>query len=417
MLVSKLVNYSQFSNTPCFNHDGYFIIILDESKNVLDDHRDSSRSLQNLGIANAIFVIYGRTSSYLEFFSFQKALTTQDAVDHLFADKSAMFQGYRYQVLRRVLAPYFYVEQDQFEGFDKQLLDIISEYQSATVEYGEGGYIEDNISFAFGYSQRRTSFDLSLFRSRTGIKTILDRAYLPEWDHLCIIVPKRHRRMRFLRLIKPFETNLWILIVVLAAIRMIMRRYVNVKLLVLAYIFWKFVLAESYLAKIIQFLTDLKYFPDPETVAELIHRKEKFAIYPEEKGILEDYPEAVIHIIVNKTKTEFFEHSRQNFNTRTNDKLIIILKERLGPYASCYGFAKNHPIRKIFERYMRQVFESGIWRKIYDQYTTKEGRFLTFLRQNEYPIDFEDFETLWILLGIGVVISMICFLVEMCKKR
>ncbi|EDS28594.1 conserved hypothetical protein [Culex quinquefasciatus] len=100
---------------------------------------------------------------------------------------------------------------------------------------------------------------------------------------------------------------------------------------------------------------------------------------------------------------EFFEHSRQNFNTRTNDKLIIILKERLGPYASCYGFAKNHPIRKIFERYMRKVFESGIWRKIYDQYTTTEGRFRTFLRPNKYPIDFEDFETLWILLGIGVI--------------
>ncbi|EDS28593.1 conserved hypothetical protein [Culex quinquefasciatus] len=211
----------------------------------------------------------------------------------------------------------------------------------------------------------------------------------------------------------------------------ILWRRVKLRLIVLAFLILKFALTESYLVKVIQFLTDMKYEADPQTIAEVIERKEVFAVYPEEVEILEEFNNVILKIVhklkqyfindyatIHFCKTaHFFEHSDQNFNPQTNDKLIIILKERVRPFASCYGFAKNHPIRSLFERYMRRVFESGIWRRIYDHHTTAEGRFWMLLRPNEYPIDFKDLSPLWVVLGIGLAVSLACFLVEMFRNR
>lgn len=392
--------------------------------------------MRKFGIINAIFVLYDQSNFNATLISYNllegqhSELSPQNALDQLFTSKHNIFHGYKYRVLLRILIPYFYIEHGQLKGFDKQLLTIISGAHRATIDYVERGFREDNLSFAYGDSKHRSTLDFSLFRSRTKENTALDRVFLPEWDELCIAVPKRHQLLGLLQLTRPFDSGLWIFITVYVIFRLLWRS-IKLRLIVLAFIILEFALTEGYLAKVIQFLTDMKYVADPQTIAEVIERKEVFAVFPEEVEVLAEFDNVILKIVQNRKQylindyatiyfcktAKVFEHSDQNFNPLTNDKRIIILKERVRPLASCYGFAKNHPIRSMFERYMRRVFESGIWRRIYDRHSTAEGRFRTLLRPNKYPIDFKDLSPLWVVLGIGLAVGFACFWAEMFKNR
>lgn len=424
----------QISEVACFNHAGYFVLILFQSENVHKVISETSQSLRELGVINAVYVIHGQSSTNVQLVSYDWArkehinLSAKQAVDNLFARKYGIFREYRYRVLLKILVPYFYVEYDQLKGFDVQLLDTISQAHLATAEYTDRRDGEENITLAFGDSDRRATFDLSLFRSRHNKSSNLDWTYLPEWDELCISVPKRHHRLGLLQLTKPFNFELWIVVVALMVLKFLFNG-VKLRLIILAFVILEFNLTEGYLAKVIQFLSDLKYYEDPKTIEQLIERNEVFAVFSQERVVLEEFEGIVMHTIENKKETligeyatihycktaEVFERSEYNFNPRTNDKLVIILEKRLRSYASCYGFAKNHPIRTLFEHYMRLVFESGIWRKIYGHYTTMGGHFSTLLRPNDYPIGFEDLVSLWILLGLGLGSGFVCFLAEICR--
>lgn len=398
------------------------------------DLQKSSQSLKELGILNAVFVLYDQYDGKIELWSsyiFHKDLinvSIPQAIDQLTTRKSSEFYSYKYRVLVRMLHPYLYLEQGQLKGLDKQLLDIFSEAHHATIEYGFKGTVEENFSFALEHSPSRSTFDLSLFRSYTVTDTFLERVFLPEWDELCIAVPKRHQGLGLLQLTKPFKAELWILIATLIVAKICCKRG-KIRLISISFVILEFALTEGYLVKVIQFLSDMKYIPDPQTIAEAIKREEIFEVYPDEVEVLQGF-KGVVTRIINKDKhlgdyatihfcktAQFFEHSELNFNPRTNDKLIIILKERVRPFASCYWFAKNHPIRSLFQRYLRMVFESGIWRKIYDQYVNTEDQFRVLLRPNDYPIKFKDLNSLWIFVGLGLTASFVCFLAETCKKH
>lgn len=338
--------------------------------------------------------------------------------------------GYRYRVHIKMLIPYFYYLNDKLVGLDKQLVEVIINHQNATVEYDERR-MEYSIWLAAQYDPKgKDFFDMSLRRSHEAERTILDQVYLPEWDEICVVVPKRYDRLVFLQLTKPFRIELWALFGVFITVRLLLRR-VELKLILFAFILLEFFLMEGYLAKAIQFLTDMKYIPDPKTMEELIDRGEIFAArLVEEKELSRFGNVAIFHVDRNKSlfltryatvhycKTaHFFERSASNINSVSKKKHIFTLKERLRPFPNHYGFARNHPLKKDFEKHLRAVFESGIWRKIYDLFEVEDERFRLLLTPNEFPIGFDDLYSLWIMLGLGWVFSVTGILVELLTTK
>lgn len=414
--LNIFVSLIQIDEIPCFNSEGLFVLFVEKCGCYKDIINRMAAMFEKFGVFRLTFVLFQRDN-------FNVAI-----VNHmtLFGNiESIKANGYRYRVHIKMLIPYFYYLNDKLFGLDKQLVEVIINHQNATVEYDER--MEYGLWLAAHYDpEGKDFFDLSLRRSHEPVRTTLDQVYLPEWDEICVVVPKRYNRLVFLQLTKPFEIELWGLLAVLITVRFLLRR-VQIKLVLLTFILLKFFIMEGYLTKAIQFLTDMKYIPDPKTMEELIDRGEVFAARPVEENELSRFGNAAIfHVDGDKERfltryatvyycktAKFFEQNAFNINSDSKKKQIFTLKERLRPFPSHYGFARNHPLKKIFEKHLRAVFESGIWRKIYDLFEIEDERFKMLLTPNELPIGFDDLYSLWIVLGLGWVVSFASFLVEL----
>ncbi|EDS28592.1 conserved hypothetical protein [Culex quinquefasciatus] len=259
-------------------------------------------------------------------------------------NKKISGNGYHYRVHTKRLQPYFYYDaESKLTGLDDELMQTISKSQNATIEYF---MYEDNYPIWVASQddpQLKYTYDMSLRIGHKPERDLLDKVFLPEWEELCVTVPKKQHRLMILQLTKPFQLEVWIFCVVFIAVR-------------------------TY---------------------------------------------ATIHFC----QTAYMaEHSESNFNPLTNDKYLFILEERLGHLHNFYGFAWNHPLKAIFERKLRYVFESGVWRKIYDRYWTKEEQFRKLLTPNRYPIDFVDLISLWIMVVVGWMVSFVWFAGEIFIK-
>lgn len=380
-----------------------------------------TEKFKNLGLIYASIVLFERDTLNIAVIQ-----TIHTFGDHHGVDP----RGYTYRIHIKDLVPYFYKLHGESVGLDKQLIEIIVGHQNASIEYYSAIRAQHDLwTTSQDNPDQKRMFDLSLQREYKPRHTALDKVYLPEWDEICVTVPKRFERVILLQLTKPFKNELWLLLVVLFVFRLWLRRF-KIRMVILAFSIMDFLLIEGYLVKVIQFLTNLQYAPDPSTMAELIERGEIFAALPLEQQALNGFGKVnffqmsqdkghylMKYATVHFCKTaQMFEHSSYNINPATNDKLFFTLKERLMPFPNYYEFAKNHPLRELFEQHLRSVFESGIWRKIYDFYVSKEERFRTFLAPNEYPIGFKDLGSLWIMLALGFIVSVLCFLIEYFRK-
>ncbi|KAL1395193.1 hypothetical protein pipiens_011429 [Culex pipiens pipiens] len=146
---------------------------------------------------------------------------------------------------------------------------------------------------------------------------------------------------------------------------------------------------ESYLAKVLCYLINMRYDSDPRTMEELDRRGEPFVVLTLEKAILEGYHG--LNIVEVKQKqvwhyrhystiayckiAEYLGHSAVNFDPETNDKLVTVLNERLTIYPAFYPFAGGHPLRSRFRLVLERMFDAGIWAKIYNKWTSEEQQF------------------------------------------
>lgn len=216
---------------------------------------------------------------------------------------------------------------------------------------------------------------------------------------------------------------------------MIARFFINFnrcRVLLMAVLLIEFALTAGYEVKVIQYMTTLRYAPNPRTMADLIARRERFAVGRSELEFLESYGTEINLEVVKHSKERFlgrramlyfcktaegYINSGKNYNPHTNDRLMIILRERLRSHPSSYGFARDHPLRERFERMLRWVFESGIWRKIYDQYSREDEQFRPLMASEEYLVEFGDLAALWVVCGLGWLGAFGVFAVELAWKR
>lgn len=386
--------------------------------------RKTERMLRSFGVINTFHIIPNPLTivTFDLFGNRQADMPPREASLAIAGDRFPDLAGYRYKVHRSAMEPY--------ASIDMTLTREITRHQNASVEFtvGVGGIKEVHFAFNAGDG----SADFSIYKVLLDADSSNERVFLPQWEHLCAIVPRRHWRPLMVQLVKPFCVEVWIFLAFYVAIRGTRgrSRFLNHDLALVMFLIADFCLMESYLAKAMCFLINMRYDPDPKTMAELDRRGETFVLLRTEMPLLEGYHG--LNIIVVKDKldwhfhqysiilyckiAEYLENTDFNFNPDTNDKLATILHERLMRYPAFYTFAKGHPLRHGFEVVLSKLFDAGIWTKIYNKWTSELQQFESFLSGEEKVISFSDMWSLWILLVGGYTISVCCFALEKMRK-
>nr|NP_001345334.1 ionotropic receptor 172 [Aedes aegypti] len=407
------------------------IIFLRNSPDPTTVVQHSSSLLRTLKVAKAIHVIYDPLSMNLTLipYGFLRSDEPRSIARLLTPAASTNLNGYVYKVQYTKLFPFIYHmkftdKPHRIAGLDQELIETIASYQNATITY----------QFDPKSSERCPPMDSWVdfnIRRMACLLISADRLYLPQWDAVCVVVPKRHEHLILLQFTKPFQLGVWIFVCIFLIMRFFIR-FDRWRLLLLTVVLIEFVLTAGYEVKVIQYMASLRYAPNPRTMADLINRGERFVVGAPEVEMMRTYGAGAKVQVVRAAKDSFigkmamlyycgsaeaFYNSELNYNPRTNDRLAILLPERISPYPTSFGFARGHPLRERFERMLGWVFETGIWRKIYDQYARKEQQFQPLVTPNEYLIESSDFKSLWMVCAVGWGLALAVFVGEKMWDR
>lgn len=77
-----------------------------------------------------------------------------------------------------------------------------------------------------------------------------------------------------------------------------------------------------------------------------------------------------------------------------------------------FTFAKFSPFAGLFRQYIIRLVDSGIWGKIYNQWSTSKGQFETLIELSEREIDFDDMVSLWVVTLVAYLICICVFVGE-----
>ncbi|KAL1403824.1 hypothetical protein pipiens_005551 [Culex pipiens pipiens] len=148
-------------------------------------------------------------------------------------------------------------------------------------------------------------------------------------------------------------------------------------------------------------------------------------VIPEEDDEFEDGSLLKVEAIRSSADTEnntndvFKEELRDttlkavlNYNPLTNDRKAFILEERLMSVINFFTFAKFSPFSGLFRQYISRLVDSGIWGKIYNQWSTSQGQFETLIELSEREIDFDDMVSLWAVTLVAYLICICVFVGE-----
>ncbi|XP_039430333.1 uncharacterized protein LOC120413527 [Culex pipiens pallens] len=402
------------------------------------------KNLSLYGTTSALFVeIEDFSVRYFMMKIFDKTIkSVKTPINALFASSFRNLMQYEFKIRINPAIPFHhYVSEHRALGIDVEIVEIIVKHLNGFVKYYML-YPDINV--------QNQQFDLSLQYLRN--LEHVDHVFLPNQEQVCITVPKKHNRVMFIQLFRPFSGEVWIFVVTVACYHLIFQNHVtrlikkrlssrfqiiqptlnifckhHVRFFIVTTQILNFILIEAYLAKVITFLTTMQYEPNPRTLTDLDLRRQSFIVNQQEAYILSNYPNLKLVHYSNKNP-DFFEkyatvvyckiaeywcHSKVNYNPETNDQKAFILDERPASVMNFYSFRKFSPFSELFQDYINQLADTGIWSKIYNQWSTSLGQFETFLENNDRLITFDDMVSLWVVTTVAYLICICVFICEL----
>lgn len=378
---------------------------------------------------------------------FTKAIREQrlsEATSYLFSDKLRDLKGYSYRVSLMNHYPLHHLipGTNRANGIDIELIETVFKHQNASAIYTHD---EDKtaiwIESANDMKKHRTYFDL--FLPPLYELNHLEKFFLPEREEICVTIPNIKRRLLLLQLLRPFQFDVWIFVTGILVVKLIIPKYLPLcltqseayrclllyrRLFVLVIVWLEFLCIESYLAKAMAFLATMRYQSPPKTLTDLDELKFPFWVYPAELIILENYKNLRIELVTHHSMTaqklhqcatihrckvaEYWLNHEMNFNLETNDRKFILLEERPYNFAGAYHFARLSPFINKFQQCIGQLFDCGIWYKIQNPWKSSEEHFTTSINMDERYIKFKDLNSLWIMLIVGLSVSLMIFKLE-----
>uniref|UniRef100_A0A182T3K5 Ionotropic glutamate receptor L-glutamate and glycine-binding domain-containing protein n=1 Tax=Anopheles maculatus TaxID=74869 RepID=A0A182T3K5_9DIPT len=280
---------------------------------------------------------------------------------------------------------------------------------------------------------------------------------LPEMNGVCLVIPKTKKYELLQHLLTPLLSTAWItLIIALLVGSFVAYRYFKNGLLatlifgvdlnapdvsrtertvLFASLVVFFILAEAYQAKLVSLISSCRYPPDPKTVDEFLQTDIMLYVgeatatvisyRPTFKGRVrnatdywfsfdgeQDYGTllpcpAAWDFYVNWINARY---NRYGYNTRPQ---VHIVRETILSMPASYTFASKFLLYPRFKVYLSRIFESGL----IGYWQTEQDRQRLFEQKLEFVendiISFSDLEMVWTVLGIGTIIALVAFLMEL----
>lgn len=375
----------------------------------------------------------------------------ENPIDELFSPKLLNLEQYKFKIFINPATPFHnYFNETHAKGIDAEVVEMIVKHVNGSIKYTKLSvdihYIVDVTSIV----AQRKLFDLSLQYS--ALFENVDHVWPPNHEQVCVTVPKRHERLMFFQLGKPFSVSVWIFVIVVTCYHLFLK-ILSIYFFKMCMSQWKtlvklsnlfaiinqhskfltittdvlcFVLIEAYLAKVITFLATMQYEPNPRTLEDLDRREQPFSVNNLEASLLSKYPNIKINPNFNMTDdsfkkyatvlyckiAEYWSHSLLNYDPKTNDRKAFILEEKLMSVMTFYTFARFSPFTGMFQGYINRLADTGIWGKIYNQWSTSQDQFETYLKATDRMLKFDELVSLWLVTIAAYLICMCVFIGE-----
>ncbi|XP_053663587.1 uncharacterized protein LOC128712737 [Anopheles marshallii] len=282
-----------------------------------------------------------------------------------------------------------------------------------------------------------------------------------DMDGMCILCPVQQEKYFFPHLFKPFSLGAWIflggVLVVCCILRLLFPsifRYDPIlqtlfgvigneynqafpaRALLFGLSWLSFFFSRTYTSRILALMSLGRFDKRPNTIAEFMQSDYMMAIHKEERAQfpLDDFLSKILD------QHEFEQlRGKLGMNFRLEyctvepcglaywltvrdihqfNKDFFVIKESIVPYPRTLQFAKKSPIVTVISRYLGLFYETGLWNKNFQ----KQMDLLETVPESKNTLSqvvfsFDDLTSVWILLGVGLLISTVLFVGELLSKK
>ncbi|KFB53582.1 hypothetical protein ZHAS_00021818 [Anopheles sinensis] len=296
--------------------------------------------------------------------------------------------------------------------------------------------------------------DLMITRKDVAPET-LPVIYVSDVSYYCLIAPRSTVLDLTQSLLRPFSTELWTCVAVTgllisgllvlakrcAYVGILVRRAFDCKplvsILTTSYAIVRFILLESYLAKVTSFFLAYRFLPDANTLDEFfatgipIWLPTAYDLFVE--SLSDDLRSRVLERALGDDKCmdfsagcaqmESFARATYVINHDlpvdpvTGRKPFYIVPEMLASYTHLgYAFARGSALVDLFAVYLRWMHEAGLVQLYYRQYEQYLMRDRFIQKPVDQSLEFDHLMSVWICVSLGWGVSFVVFLVELLLK-
>ena len=361
--------------------------------------------------------------------------------------------------------PFSYVKNKELIGVEGKLLDVFCERQNLTYEIVNENTEKYSPNELIGRFQTLNA-DLSLttkFQLNTKI-WFVDFNHLYINDGLCMLVPRNIPVSSFENFDYPFDYKISICLLVTSCLIIITWKGISMavhsgfsihfiifsvfrylmgnsatgenrmtfkeKIVVYGYVIVAMVLMALYESFVISFMMTDPTYKSVQSFHELNESNTKIFQYFEgiedvifkdelilnKVNLLNDHivfiPKDFDHNLAYVTTCQYadaFIRSSRNFN-KDNKRLFDKLDEKITFYDQSYPISNLFPLKKEFEHFVSVLRESGLR----DFWVRSEVENLKVIEEDEKSVlNFDDMKIPFIILGTGLTLSFLVFLIEL----
>ncbi|XP_053666021.1 uncharacterized protein LOC128715164 [Anopheles marshallii] len=374
-----------------------------------------------------------------------------DNMHSLFPDKLINLYGYHirigvkqndvpYMVIWKDTNDYLGLLNDIFKIIGKNVLNLTYTFFQQTSEHYDGDAYY-GIAFQRDHFQHEVAFR--------------------DMDGMCLLCPEHQEKYFIPHLFKPFSLGAWIflggVLVVCCILRLLFPfifRYDPIlqtlfgvigneynqafpaRALLFGLSWLSFFFSRSYTSKIMALMSLGRFYKRPNTIADFMQSDYMMVIQKIQRAQfpLDDFlPKILDQHEFEQLRGKLGVNYRLEYCSleprglaywltvryvHQFNKDFFVIKESIVPYPRTLQFAKNSPIVTVISRYLGLFYETGLWYYIYE----RQLAILEMVPESKNTLSqvvfsFDDLMIVWILLGVGLLISTVLFVGELLSKK
>lgn len=420
-------------------------------------------------------LIIARSKNFQMNISFEKL--DHNDIRYLFPNKLQNLNGLEVNGVMMNQYPRLWIQNGRLVGRDIRFLNIFLQQHNCSLHVitRTNKFITENMTMMY---EILLNADLIL---NTGLTIYLEperfrQVFTHELKSFCICIPRSPRIPFYYYLVAPFDSVVWALVSLALIFASILWHIIKIKrfsqsqhssgyflfgvyslfvgqslnmiklcllqtCILQLFVFLTFIMGNCYQSLIISLMSDTRDAKRINTLSDL-KNSELFVLasplyydFIFENDLDREWQKKLIKQV--ELSNNLIEYYNQNFalivscdvaelllfayaSATENSKFYYMLAERTQTLNNFYLTAKDNLFADSLELFANKVFESGIrqyWRTIQRVKDERDYADLNYLLDEEFLLKIDDMVYIFYLLGLGLAISFIVFIYEVCQPN